>query len=252
MALQEPIQVVINAKAGASDKDEVVARMAELYPPDDRRCRVSVAKNGSDVVDITTRAVKDNYQTIIAGGGDGTISSVAGVLAGTGRILGVLPLGTLNHFAKDLQIPLDIEGALNTIVASNIMQVDVGEVNGRFFLNNSSLGLYPRIVREREKQQRLGWGKWTLVGQANEAATIDGKQQLPIAEPEFNSHPVPMQDVDRLDSCGRLLPAHEHANILPGLDDDLETLLAVLGGKCELTGAAAAHLAGEEYVTHGV
>ena len=160
MALQEPIQVVINAKAGASDKDEVVSRMAELYPRDDRRCRISVAKNGSDVVEITTRAVKDNYQTIIAGGGDGTISSVAGVLAGTGRILGVLPLGTLNHFAKDLQIPLDIEGALNTIVASNIMQVDVGEVNGRFFLNNSSLGLYPRIVREREKQQRLGWGKW--------------------------------------------------------------------------------------------
>ena len=119
-----------------------------------------MAKNGPDVVEITTRAVKENYQTIIAGGGDGTISSVASVLAGTDRILGVLPLGTLNHFAKDLHIPLDLEGAIDTIGASHVMRVDVGEVNGRFFLNNSSLGLYPRIVREREKQQRLGWGKW--------------------------------------------------------------------------------------------
>jgi len=160
MPLAEPIQVVINAGAGAYDKNEVVRRLAEIYPPDDRRCRISVAKNGPDVVELTIRAVKDNYQTIIAGGGDGTVSSVAGVLAGTDRILGVLPLGTLNHFAKDLHIPLDLENAMKTIVAGRTMQVDVGEVNGRFFLNNSSLGLYPRIVREREKQQRLGWGKW--------------------------------------------------------------------------------------------
>ena len=160
MALREPIQVVINAKAGANDKDEVVRRLAELYPPDDRRCRVSVVESGPDLAELTTRAVKDNYRTIIAGGGDGTVSTVAGVLAGTDRILGVLPLGTLNHFAKDLHIPLDLDGAMKTIVAGYTMQVDIGEVNGGFFINNSSLGLYPKIVREREKQQRLGWGKW--------------------------------------------------------------------------------------------
>jgi diacylglycerol kinase family enzyme len=160
VAIKEPIQVVINAGAGANDKDEVVRRLAELYPADDRRCRISVVKSGPDLVELTARAVKENYQTIIAGGGDGTVSSVAGVLVGTDRILGVLPLGTLNHFAKDLHIPIDLEGAMKTIVASHTMQVDVGEVNGRVFLNNSSLGLYPKIVREREKQQRLGWGKW--------------------------------------------------------------------------------------------
>jgi diacylglycerol kinase family enzyme len=71
-----------------------------------------------------------------------------------------LPFGTMNHFAKDLNIPLDLEGAVDTIVAGHATRVDVGEVNGRIFLNNSSLGLYPRIIREREKQQRLGWGKW--------------------------------------------------------------------------------------------
>ena len=66
----------------------------------------------------------------------------------------------MNHFAKDLQIPLELEQAVATIVAGHETSVDVGEVNGRTFINNSSLGLYPSIVREREKQQRLGWGKW--------------------------------------------------------------------------------------------
>jgi len=76
------------------------------------------------------------------------------------KTIGVLPLGTLNHFARDLKIPTDLELAAQTIVEGYAINVDVGEVNRRIFLNNSSLGLYPTIVREREKQQRLGAGKW--------------------------------------------------------------------------------------------
>jgi diacylglycerol kinase family enzyme len=85
---------------------------------------------------------------------------VARVALQANKILGVLPFGTMNHFAKDLHIPLDLEGAVNTIIAGHTVNIDIGEVNSHTFLNNSSLGLYPSIVREREKQQRLGWGKW--------------------------------------------------------------------------------------------
>ena len=98
--------------------------------------------------------------SVVAGGGDGTINSVAAAIIECDKTLGVLPLGTMNHFAKDLGIPLDLEGAVETIVAGHTVSIDVGDVNGRIFLNNSSLGLYPRIIREREKRQRLGWGKW--------------------------------------------------------------------------------------------
>ena len=65
--------------------------------------------------------------------------------------LGVLPLGTLNHFAKDLGIPLDLDEAAKVVLDGVVCQVDVGEVNGRVFLNNSSLGVYPAIVRLRDK-----------------------------------------------------------------------------------------------------
>jgi diacylglycerol kinase family enzyme len=74
--------------------------------------------------------------------------------------LGVLPLGTLNNFSKDLEIPQTLGGAVRVIAEGNVAAIDVAEVNGRIFINNSSIGLYPRIVRDREKQQKLGREKW--------------------------------------------------------------------------------------------
>ncbi len=104
---------------------------------------------------------------MVAGGGDGTINAVASVLVGSGVRFGVLPLGTLNHFAKDMKIPLALDEAIANLVHGQPCQVDVGEVNGSIFLNNSSLGLYPDIVRQREQLQRkLGQGKWPAFGRA--------------------------------------------------------------------------------------
>jgi diacylglycerol kinase family enzyme len=74
--------------------------------------------------------------------------------------MGVLPLGTLNHFAKDLKIPLELESAVATVLTGRVVRIDVGEVNVHLFVNNSSLGIYPWIVRERETEQRKGYGKW--------------------------------------------------------------------------------------------
>jgi diacylglycerol kinase family enzyme len=108
---------------------------------------------------------------IVAAGGDGTVSSVAAALVGTPIVLGVLPLGTLNHFAKDLGIPADLAEAVAVLVDGRAAPVDVGDVNGRIFVNNSSLGLYPDIVRDRERQQkRLGRGKWPALLWASIAA----------------------------------------------------------------------------------
>lgn len=99
---------------------------------------------------------------LVAGGGDGTVNTVANALVNTTTPLGVLPLGTLNHFAKDLGIPLDLDAAIAVLLAGHTTQVDVGEVNGRIFLNNSSLGLYPRIVRLRQRHPARGIRKWLV------------------------------------------------------------------------------------------
>jgi len=124
------------------------------------QARIVVAPSGDELSPLAARAVGENSQPVVAGGGDGTVNAVAAVLAGTDTALGVLPMGTLNHFAKDLGIPLGLEAAVRNVFTGHVTKVDVGEVNGRVFVNNSGIGLYPRIVRHREEEQRHGHVKW--------------------------------------------------------------------------------------------
>ena len=122
-----------------------------------------MARSGAEVRTLACRAVHERSHARRCRGGDGTVDTVAAALVGTEVALGVLPLGTLNHFAKDLGLPLELGGAVQTIGAGYTVRIDVGDVNGQMFLNNSSLGLYPRIVRHRQKQtERLGRSKWRV------------------------------------------------------------------------------------------
>jgi diacylglycerol kinase family enzyme len=99
------------------------------------------------------QAKRGEIDAIVVGGGDGSIRTVAGVLADTGLPLGVLPLGTLNHFAKDLGIPLRGEEAAAAIAAGHTRVIDLAEVNGETFINNSSIGIYPYMVIDRERRR---------------------------------------------------------------------------------------------------
>ena len=111
-------------------------------------------------------AASKRYDLVVAAGGDGTVSAVASAVVAGGSVLGVLPVGTLNHFAKDMGIPLEVDAALKTLLTGHIVSVDVGEVNGRTFVNNSSLGLYPKLVLLREKEQERGLSKWVALAKA--------------------------------------------------------------------------------------
>jgi diacylglycerol kinase family enzyme len=154
------VEVIINSVSGPDGNEDARRRLADIFDGSGIQARISLARTGEDVLAHARRAVEGNAQTIVAGGGDGTINAIASLVAGSNKTLGVVPLGTLNHFAKDLGIPLDLEGAARTIIAGHSIRIDVGEVNERIFVNNSSLGLYPSIVRKREMVQRLGYGKW--------------------------------------------------------------------------------------------
>jgi diacylglycerol kinase family enzyme len=151
--------VIMNRGAGGPGDPET--RIAELFKAHGETPHIMHPNGGKDIAAIARTAAQSSERIVVAAGGDGTISGVAAELAGTDKILGVLPIGTLNHFAKDLRIPLDLEAAVKTIQEGAIAAVDLGEVNGRIFINNSNLGLYPRIVSRREAQQeRLSRGKW--------------------------------------------------------------------------------------------
>jgi diacylglycerol kinase family enzyme len=153
--------VIINGSAGSGHDDARADELREKFAAHGLQAQLTLAASGDDMIAAARAALAQALPVVVAGGGDGTINAVASVLVGTGTALGVLPMGTLNHFAKDAGIPLELDAAIANIAGGVRKAVDVGEVNDRIFLNNSSLGLYPDIVRDREKQQtRLGRGKW--------------------------------------------------------------------------------------------
>lgn len=141
--------------AGDDARDRVEAALAAAGVV----ARVELVEGG-DCAARAAAALKAGARTIVAAGGDGTVSTIAGALAGSGVALGVLPLGTLNHFARDLGIPADLDEAARVVAGGRTSAVDVAEVNGQTFINNAAIGLYPLMVVDRDVQrQRLGRSK---------------------------------------------------------------------------------------------
>lgn len=103
------------------------------------------------LADSAREAAREGVDAVVAVGGDGTVNAVANGVVGTGVPLGVVPSGTLNHLARDADLPSALDDAVGVIAQGRTRAIDAGEVNDRLFLNNASLGLYPRIVRLRER-----------------------------------------------------------------------------------------------------
>ena len=150
--------VVVNAGSGTLSGEAERARLRTLLHDAGLHANIVEVTEGEP---IAAAIDSDPSEVVVAAGGDGTVNAVAARLIGSERTLGVIPGGTLNHFARDLGIPPDFEGAVAVLRAGAPRRVDVAELNGRPFLNNSSLGMYPEIVREREKIRKHGFRKWT-------------------------------------------------------------------------------------------
>lgn len=148
------IALVINGASGAvasgttpeAIREKLVAAGIEPLGEADRGAPLPVR--------IAAAASEPDIDALVVAGGDGTIACAAAALVGKTTPLGILPLGTLNLLARDLGVPLDIDGAVAALVAGGRRRIDVGEVNGRTFLINSVLGLPARVTRHREAHRR--------------------------------------------------------------------------------------------------
>ena len=152
------LPVLINPGGGSAGQDAIARVTAALAKAGIEADIEQVA--GPDLDERASHLASRGARTIVACGGDGTLSAVGGALAGTQTALGILPLGTLNHLARDLGISFDLDEAAALLATGHRQRIDVAELNGRAFLNNSAIGLYPLMVADREGQQeRLGRSK---------------------------------------------------------------------------------------------
>ena len=149
--------ILINQSGGTAKGDDQIGAKVEAALRQAGIGGTVELLDGAGVAKRAKEAVGARAPLVIAGGGDGSISAAASEIAGSETVLGILPLGTLNHLARDLDIPFDLAKAAAIIGAGQQRCIDVADINGRVFVNNSALGLYPLMVVDRDAQQkRLG------------------------------------------------------------------------------------------------
>jgi diacylglycerol kinase family enzyme len=145
------IPAFVNSEAGTADHAcEALAKESTFKVE-----RIAPA----DLAPRVRKAIESGARRILIAGGDGTIATAARELRGKSCELAILPAGTLNHFAQDLGLPTDLDEAVRVAAGSVTRCIDVAEVNGRLFLNTSSVGVYVTYVRTRERLERR-FGYW--------------------------------------------------------------------------------------------
>jgi diacylglycerol kinase family enzyme len=153
-----PLTVIVNREGGAAAAagDALAPRLEAAFEA--ARVDIDLQLVTGDEVFNAVRAAKGR---VVVAGGDGTMACAAQALKDADLELAILPLGTLNHLARDLGIPGDMAAAASLAAHGAASPVDVAQVNGHRFVNNASIGLYPFMVRNRDDQRdRHGWPKW--------------------------------------------------------------------------------------------
>ena len=152
-----PVPVLLNRGGGAVAADRQIEEKVRAAL-EQAGIEPAIELIGGGDCEARCRAIAERGEpVVIVGGGDGTVSTAAAALAGTCTSLAILPLGTLNHFARDLGIPAGLDEAAGLIAQGGKRYVDVAEMNGQVFINNSVIGMYPLMVLDRDLQrERLG------------------------------------------------------------------------------------------------
>lgn len=141
------LAIIVNREAGTARKLGHT-RLLETLKAVNRSIQL-LWRHPSELSNCIQELVNSGVKEIAIGGGDGTISRAIQILVGTDITLFPLPLGTMNHFVKDLQLPIRLDDFVPILNSKNSRYIDVGCVNDQFFLNNVSLGIYPLIIRYR-------------------------------------------------------------------------------------------------------
>jgi diacylglycerol kinase family enzyme len=145
------IIVFFNARAGSAPGEEALQRALRMAGVD---AAIHVIPLHSAATDWS--AQRRGCDVLVAAGGDGTVSAVASLAVRFGMTLGVLPIGTLNHFARDVGIPIQLDEAAAVLATGIVRLVDIGTINDRVFVNTASIGAYPNMVLDRNRREIAG------------------------------------------------------------------------------------------------
>jgi len=165
IAADAPLFILLNPGSGSGDSDAACEQITQVLAAAGRAHRLRRVGPGQRLGELAAQVVADALRergAVVAAGGDGTLNAVAAEAHAAGCAFGIIPQGTFNYFAREHGIPTDPREATAALLAARPQPVQVGEVNGRLFLVNASIGLYPESLRDREALKRR-WGRRRLV-----------------------------------------------------------------------------------------
>ncbi|WAC72520.1 diacylglycerol kinase family protein [Roseateles sp. SL47] len=186
-----PLFVVFNLASGRGDREEVRREIESACAAHGRRAELLTVESPDQLMETAQEAVcraRSAHGVVVAAGGDGTLSAVAQATLGSGCPYGVLPRGTFNYFSRTHGISAEIGEAMKTLLEESPQPVQVGMVNGRAFLVNASVGLYPQLLEDRESwKQQFGRSRLVALG-AGIATLLKGHRSLRL---NFNAPDAP-------------------------------------------------------------
>ncbi len=151
------IPVLLNSEGGslAGNSSDIPEQICNAFESFGREARIQLLR-GQQLIEAASEVA--HHPLVVVGGGDGTLGSVSSILgARSSGTLGILPLGTRNHLARQLKIPMDVPGAVAVIANGERKAIDIASANDMGFVNNASIGFYPLLVRLRDaERERLG------------------------------------------------------------------------------------------------
>lgn len=157
--MNAPLCVFVNGSAGSREVEQLAALLERGIPPE-RRGGIFLAEQ-PDAIAATMRkaieACEASQGILVLAGGDGTLNSVLAEVVEKNLTLGLIPHGTFNLFARAHGLSLEPEEALAQLLAAQPTTLPVCWLNELPFLANASVGLYPRVIAERERHQKLTW-----------------------------------------------------------------------------------------------
>lgn len=166
--------IVLNAGSGHSETEERRTTIESVLNDAGRQFELTIVDQPDTIDEIAAKLARqaaDAGGVLVAAGGDGTINAVARQAIAHGCAFGVLPQGTFNYFGRTHGIPEDLSEAVHALLAARLHQVQVGMVNDRVFLVNASIGLYPKLLEERE-QDKKQFGRSRLVAALSALKTV--------------------------------------------------------------------------------
>jgi diacylglycerol kinase family enzyme len=177
--------IVMNQRSGAGEKDAVREAVEEELRQAGRRYRFVPVQPGEIVqaCQQAARLAKEEGGVMVASGGDGTINAAAQAALAQGCPLGLIAQGTFNLFARELGLPLEAAEATRALLHAQPEPVQVCLVNEKVFLVNASVGLYPKLLADRERvKQKLGRRRWIAMASAFKSLMEWRKQLVLDAE----------------------------------------------------------------------